>query len=293
MIIVNQEPVDPSLIEDAFQRIKTTAELQTEVSCCERDEEFLEQAKQEVIDGILLAQEAERRYPKVPDEQFRPALELALRQWRDNGASWDLIETHMRQIREETAATLRMELFGKEIFGTIAEATNEEIEAFYAAHRADYFSPPSVHALHLIRFPDHSQPWSEYENMLAWRQQVKDGTSSFEQLAKAHTQKNNAEIDLDWVTLERLLNPFESILFSLEQGEVSPILSYENALHLVYPLEVKKAQLIPCHEKTDEIKDRILRQKKQQILRDLAQSLRAVAVIEGTDPILSENVSAD
>ena len=55
MLIVNNEPVDPSLIEDAFQRIKTTAEMLTEVSCCERDGEFYAEAEQEVIDGILLA----------------------------------------------------------------------------------------------------------------------------------------------------------------------------------------------------------------------------------------------
>ena len=123
--------------------------------------------------------------------------------------------------------------------------------------------------------------------MLDWRTQVIDGKRPFAELAKEHTQKQNGEIDLDWITLERLLNPFESILFSLRPGETSPILSYENALHLVYALEVKPAQLISLEEKQEEIKARILQQKKQAVLRELAQSLRATAVIEHATPALT------
>lgn len=287
MLIINQEPIDHSLIENAFQRIKTTAEMLTEVSCCERDEEFLAAAEEEVIDGILLAQEAERRFPKVAEETFRPALEQALRQWREHGASWELIENHMRQIREETAASLRMQLFTEELFTDLSESTDEEILDFFEKNRADFFAPPAVRALHLIRFPDHARAWLDYEIMLDWRHQIMDGRADFAALAKKHTQKKDGAIDLDWIPLERILNPFESVLFSLRQGEVSPILSYENALHLVYAAEVKPATMPPLDEKRGEICERLLILKKQEILRALAAELRLTAVIERREPELS------
>ena len=56
MLRINGEAVDPGLIEDTFVRLKAEAELLSEVSCCERDDEFRVQAEEEVIDGILLAQ---------------------------------------------------------------------------------------------------------------------------------------------------------------------------------------------------------------------------------------------
>jgi hypothetical protein len=51
-------------------------------------------------------------------------------------------------------------------------------------------------------------------------------------------------------------------------------------LHLVYPIEVKPAVQIPQEEKAGEIRQHIIRQKKQQILRELAATLRGTAVIE-------------
>ena len=279
MLIINQEPVDPTLMEDAFQRIKTTAEMLTDVSCCERDEEFFAQAEEEVIDGILLAQEAEKRHAKLDEGQVKAAMEKALREWRENGASWELIEKHHAQIRQETIAALRMECFTKELFADVGEPTEQEVEDYYREHQDEFFQAPAVHALHLLRMPDHAHPWNAYREMLALRQQVIDG-ADFATLAREHTEKHNKEIDLDWITMERILHPFEAILFSLGEKEISPVISHENALHLVYPLEIKPAVLIGLEEKSEEIRQRIVLAKKQRILRDLAATLRQSAVIE-------------
>ena len=283
MLFINEEPIDPTLIEDAFQRIKTTAEMLTEVSCCERDDEFLAQAKEEVIDGILLAQEAEKRHAKLDDARVKEAMEKTLRQWRENGASWELIEKHHAQIHQETTASLRMEAFTEELFADIAEPSEEEMLAFYQEHQHEYFRPPAVHALHMLRFPDHSKTWQEYAFLLDIRQQVING-ADFAALAKEHTQKHNKEIDLDWITMERILHSFEAILFSLREKEISPIISHDNALHLIYPIEVKPAVQISLEEKAEEIRERIQRQKKQDILRSLAKRLRETAVIEEREP---------
>jgi hypothetical protein len=279
MLIVNQEPVDPSLIEDAFQRIKTNAELLADVSCCERDDEFLAQARDEVIDGILLAQEAEKRHPKLDPERIKEAMEKSLRLWRENGASWELIEKQHAQIHLETTAALRMEIFTDDLFASLVPPDDDEIQHYYHEHRSDFFTPPAVHALHLLLFPDHARPWDAYATMLALRQQALDG-ADFATLAKEHTHKHNKVTDLDWITLERVLHPFEAILFSLQEKEISPIISHDNALHLVYAQEVKAAVQMPLEQKADTIRDLLIRQKKQRILRDLATQLRQSAVIE-------------
>ncbi len=279
MLIINREPVDPALIEDAFQRIKTTAEMMADVSCCERDEEFFAQAEEEVIDGILLAQEAEKRHARLDEAQVKAAMEKALREWRDNGASWELIEKHHAQIHQETTAALRMQCFTKELFADMGEPTEEEVAEYYREHQNEFFQAPAVHALHLLRFPDHASPWEAYRQMLALRQQVIDG-ADFATLARKHTEKHDQQIDLDWITMERILHPFEAILFSLREREISPVISHDNALHLVYPLEIKPAVLIGLEEKKDEIYRRIVLAKKQGILRELAAKLRESAVIE-------------
>ena len=74
MLRVNGELIDPNLLEDAFARIKSEAEARLQVSCCERDPEFMAQAEEEVIDSVLIAQEAETRFPELPETERALAL---------------------------------------------------------------------------------------------------------------------------------------------------------------------------------------------------------------------------
>ena len=79
MLRVNGELIDPNLLEDAFARIKSEAEARLQVSCCERDPEFMEQAEEEVIDSVLIAQEAEAQFPTLPDDEVKARLENTLK----------------------------------------------------------------------------------------------------------------------------------------------------------------------------------------------------------------------
>ena len=101
MLRINGELIDPNLLEDAFSRIKSEAEARLQISCCERDPEFMEQAEEEVIDSILIAQEAESRYPTLPEEEVKARLRETIKQFRKHGASWDMLEAQHDQLVDE------------------------------------------------------------------------------------------------------------------------------------------------------------------------------------------------
>ena len=58
--VVNGELLEGTQVEEEFSQIKSWHEQQSQVSCCERDEEFREQARQNVIGRLLLQQAAEK-----------------------------------------------------------------------------------------------------------------------------------------------------------------------------------------------------------------------------------------
>jgi parvulin-like peptidyl-prolyl isomerase len=70
------------------------------------------------------------------------------------------------------------------------------------------------------------------------------------------------------------------MLFSLRVDEVSPIFFYEQALHLVKVVEVREATVQPFEEVAEEIREEMERERRLRVLKDLATSLRAKAVIE-------------
>lgn len=279
MLRINGETVDPGLIEDCFVRLKAEAELLSEVSCCERDDEFRVQAEEEVIDGILLAQEAERSVPNPPAEEVRSAFEDTLRQWRQHGASWDLLDAQRESLRAETVSRLRMEKFTTGLWNGLPELTSDDLRTWYAENASRFRTPPAAKVLHLLRLPEKPDPWDDYAVMLDLRQRALAG-EDFAELATANTMKRGGEIDMDWIEQQRVFNPFEAMLFSLREGEVSPVFFYEQALHLVKAVEVRPAAVQPFEEVEGGIRDEVEHARRRQVLKDLAAKLRETAVVE-------------
>lgn len=278
MLTINGEPIDPSLIDNAFLRLKSEAEALSEASCCERDDDFRRQAEEEVIDGILLAQEAERSVPEAPAEELRIEFESMLKQWRSQGASWDMLEQRRDELRAELASKLRMDRFTTGVWSELEPPTEDQLRAWHQAHANDFRTPPEARVLHLVRFPEATDPWPDYSAMLELRKKALAG-DDFAQLAREHTQKPDREIDLGWIRQERILNPFEAMLFSLQAGETSPVFSYEQALHLVHAVEIKPARIQAFEDVRDEVTTRALADQRQSALRILAASLRETALI--------------
>ncbi|MGB6221657.1 peptidylprolyl isomerase [Haloferula sp.] len=279
MVTINGEVVDPILIDEAFMRIKAAAEGKSESSCCERDDEFLEQARNEVIEGILLAQEAERIIPTPEQGEIREHFEETLREWRAHGASWDLLEAQRDQLRGEIVAKLRMDRFVESVWSGLPELGENDLHAWYRDHQDEFRRPARSKVLHLVIFPDESNPADDYRKLAGIRNDILDG-ADFAELASAHTQKADREIDLGWIEQERILNTFESMLFSLRENEVSPVFYYEQALHLIWPVIVEPEHIAPYETVADQVREMALTDQRRRALHEFALKLKTEAVIE-------------
>lgn len=278
MITVNGEALDPDLLQESFQRIKAAEEARTEASCCERDPEFLKQAEEELIEGVLLAQEAENRIPPPKAEEVREAMEQTIREWRAHGASWDLLEQQREDIRGEVIAKIRMDRFAESIWETLPELTEDDHRKWYDEHAEDFRTTARAHVLHLVRFPG-PQPDVDHRELRLLRESVLDG-ADFAEVARKHTAKEDQNIDLGWIDYERPLNAFESMLFSLREEEVSPVFFYEQALHLVWIKELEPDRIPSFEEMAEEIAPLVINDQRRQALSDIATELRKTAKIE-------------
>ena len=120
-----------------FHRVKTAEEQRVQVSCCERDPEFYEQAEQEVADSILIAQEAEKRFEEIPEEEVTPKLKEMIDAYREHGASWDMLDAQRDMMRHEISASLRMDKLIADLLGDDNAVSEEEVRAFYDEHRKE------------------------------------------------------------------------------------------------------------------------------------------------------------
>ena len=283
MLRVNGELVDPELVEETFSRIKAEAEQRLQISCCERDPEFYEQAEGEVADSILIAQEAEKRFKEIPEEEIKPQLKEMIDTYRSHGASWEMLEAQRDMMRHEIAASMRMDKLISDLLGSDETVSEEELEAFYQEFIDDYRSPAEASSLHIMKtLNENTTPIAVFNLMCKLREEAMNG-GDFEEIAKRETEKSTGELDLGWITLDRPTNPFEATLFSMREGEISPVIVYEHALHLIKVTGRKEERLVPKEEIHEELSHRALARKKRLALQALAKELRKTAVIEKLD----------
>lgn len=283
MLRVNGELIDPNLLEDAFARIKSEAEARLQVSCCERDPEFMEQAEEEVIDSVLIAQEAEAQFPTLPDDEVKARLENTLKEYRRHGASWEMLEAQRDSLQDECEANLRMEKFLDGVLAGKTDVSDEDVQSYYKENEREFRTVAEVRVLHFMKsLEKHEDPVLLLEEMGQLRESLVDG-ADFEKIAKAETEKESGEIDLGWITFDRPSNPIESIMFTMRLAEVSPVIAYEHSYHILKIAEMKPSVVRPFEEVREDIVHRVEFEKRRSALRDFAASLREGAAVEKVD----------
>ena len=283
MLRVNGELIDPNLLEDAFARIKSEAEARLQVSCCERDPEFMEQAEEEVIDSVLIAQEAEAQFPTLPDDEVKARLENTLKEYRKHGASWEMLEAQRDSLQDECEANLRMEKFLDGVLAGKTDVSDEDVQSYYKENEREFRTVAEVRVLHFMKsLEKHEDPVLLLEEMGQLRESLVDG-ADFEKIAKAETEKESGEIDLGWITFDRPSNPIESIMFTMRLAEVSPVIAYEHSYHILKIAEMKPSVVRPFEEVREDIVHRVEFEKRRSALRDFAASLREGAAVEKVD----------
>ena len=283
MLRVNGELIDPNLLEDAFARIKSEAEARLQVSCCERDPEFMEQAEEEVIDSVLIAQEAEAQFPTLPDDEVKARLENTLKEYRKHGASWEMLEAQRDSLQDECEANLRMEKFLDGVLAGKTDVSGEDVQSYYKENEREFRTVAEVRVLHFMKsLEKHEDPVLLLEEMGQLRESLVDG-ADFEKIAKAETEKESGEIDLGWITFDRPSNPIESIMFTMRLAEVSPVIAYEHSYHILKIAEMKPSVVRPFEEVREDIVHRVEFEKRRSALRDFAASLREGATVEKVD----------
>jgi peptidyl-prolyl cis-trans isomerase SurA len=191
-----------------------------------------------------------------------------------------MLEEQKDDLRSEVVANLCMERYLQSVIGNIPAPIEDELRNYYQSRKKEYRSPIEAHCLHLIKLIDgHHDHRELLEEMVALRERFVAG-EDFSTLAAEETEKTSKEVDLGWIPLDRPTNPFETILFSMHEGEISPVISYEHALHIVKVDGRRGGESPDFADVQAELAQRLHQENRQAALREVAKKLRAKAKIE-------------
>jgi peptidyl-prolyl cis-trans isomerase C len=218
------------------------------------------------------AQELDRRYQEIrgqfPDEQkFNEMLQS--RGYTPERLRRDLTEglTVQTWVTQKLAPTIQ-----------IADA---EVKKFYDENQAQMVDPERSHAAHiLVAVPSGATP----EQKSAAKKKADDlrakvaGGADFAAVAKESSDDTASKPnggDLGWVQHGHTPPPFETALFALKPGELSPVVETQFGFHLIKLIEHKDKSTVPFEQAKGRINEFLKGRAVADQVRAKVDALRA------------------
>ncbi len=281
-LTINGESIPEDLLAQEFEGIKAHYERMGAMSCCERDEEFRGYARENVTARVLINQEAERRFSLITPEEVETALTRLIEAEGGRAAFFahaGLTEEDEPMVRQEVAAGLRVDRLMTEVWGggTLPDEAAER--AFYEAHATDYLTTEEVHALHLFKQVEKVEDRDViYQLMRDLRREARSG-GDFHVLALTHTDKEDKQVDLGFFRRGDFMEEFDLIVFSLDEGEVSPVFASHWGFHLVKLVERRAPVPYAFEVVREDVRTRMEAEHRSRTTRELVDRLKAGAEI--------------
>ena len=286
-LIINGETIDEEILDNEFRSVKGHFERTLQVACCERDPEFRATARDNVTARVLLNQEALKRMPVVEEADITARLEKLIEEAGGKDQFFYKIGMPYGDesiIRENVANGIRLDTVLGQVYAPEPNPDEAGLRAYYDSHLDEFMTQEMINASHITKGLEGATSRAEvYAKMREIRQQLLDGYD-FDKMAEEHRGNEQQQIELGWFKRGEFMEEFETIAFSMNEGEISPVFTTQLGFHICKLTGRKPSAPAPF----DEIKD-IVRARMSESYRDakfaaFVDELKAAAKIEDTEP---------
>jgi parvulin-like peptidyl-prolyl isomerase len=167
----------------------------------------------------------------------------------------------------------------------VADPTEEEVAAFYEAHRSEYVEEPQVHCQHiLVKSEENDLPEAKsaaFEKIRAIRERIVEG-GDFAEEAKKHSDCPSGQEggSLGWFGRGMMVPEFDKVAFEMNKGEVSDIVTTQFGYHIIYKADEKGGAQLTLVDVHDQIKDLLRHEARGRAMDAFVADLREKAAIE-------------
>ena len=161
----------------------------------------------------------------------------------------------------------------------VPDPTEDEVAAFYTAHKAEFVTPPQVLCQHiLVKGSDDAA----LDKIKAIRERIVSGGADFAEEAKKNSDCPSGQEggSLGWFGRGMMVPEFDKVAFEMKKGEVSGVVSTQFGYHIIYKADEKgggEQTLVDVH---DQVKDLLRHESRGRAMDSFVAELRASAKIE-------------
>jgi peptidyl-prolyl cis-trans isomerase SurA len=285
--IVNEDVITTAQLDREIEKMLSAEATDSGISPAQRDE-LRRKVLDQVIEETLLRQRIEKLGLQVSDADIEQAINDV--QAQNNISREQLQEALVAQgmTFEEYRDRLRQQLLnfklvGREIQSKV-EITNTEMRDYYRAHLDDYRNAPYIRLSRItFRLAAGSSPAaiaamrSKAEASL---NQLRQGKDFFEVLMQNASTAGVDGGDMGQITEGSLSDSFNRAISELSPGQTSGIIETAEGFHILRLDERNAGETQNFETVKDQIKNKMLEEKRAAALAEWTKNLRESADIE-------------
>jgi len=269
-ITVNGEAIADEAVRAEAERMRPEFERTfADEDQDEREQRLQAWARENAIERLLLEQAARADEAPVPADQLADALDRARRQVGEDADE--------AALREDVELNLKISRLLQRAAEAAPEPTDDQVRAYYEAHKDEFRAPERVHAAHIVMHAGAEAPPEVAEAKCRQAQRRLEAGDDFAEVADEDSDCEDPGGDLGWFGRGQMVEEFENTIWNMQPGETSDVFATRFGFHIVRMIEKKPAGLVPFEEAED-----AARERARQTLRDEAIEAYLDSLREGT-----------
>jgi len=281
-LIVNGEKIEDSAIKQEVDRLRPDYErVFTDQDDKEREAQLLDWSRENVIEKILINQEAEKNGDKMPPDQVQAALAKLKEQYDDLEQLYkDFNAENDEQIKKDIEKQMRIERRIAQACKNLPKPSQAAIQKYYEENQEQFKSGERARVAHIVKYVNwQTDEKTAYEAISEAYEELKSGVA-FEVVVDKHTDCADSGGDLGFVMKGQMVEEFEDVVFNLGAGQASDIFRTRFGFHIAKVYAREPAAVASLEDVKDRITELLKEQMRSEAIDTFIDGLKNEAKIE-------------
>jgi parvulin-like peptidyl-prolyl isomerase len=276
-VTVNGETIEDVQIQQEIERLRPRYEQTfADRDPAEREAQLIEWSKENVIERVLLLQEARTKGPVVSEVEVEAVLANLRKKYESPEAVREEFGLDDEKLMEMIELQIRLDRTIERICKTARQPTDEEISDYYEQHKWEFASSEQVHVAQIVKRIDWQTDEENARQIITEMHERISGGVAFEIIARSTPDSG----DLGYVSRGQTVEEFEHVVFGLGDGQVSGVFRTRFGYHIAKVYDRRPPAVPEPRQVKKQIVEKLTEEMREQKLSEHLDALRSQAAIE-------------
>lgn len=283
-LLINGEFVDDALIREEMASLRPHYEaMMADMEPIAREVQLKDWSRENVIERVLLRQDAAKRFAAIPEEEVSERLTAMLPPPGDPDnceAGTTRAGVDQEAMRAEIRSQLQLERLVQDVGEKAPKPKKQELLDFYKANQDRFAVAPMLQASHIVKNVNDTVDEATALAAIEVAAAELAAGGKFAEVADRHSDCAGQGGSLGWFPIGEMVEDFEAAVCALEPGQTSPIFRSVFGFHIAQLHDRRPEGVRPFNDVKPEIEAALQAEKRERALEAYVDALKETAVIK-------------